>query len=568
MDDVIRNYYGNVHAGQRRRLHDIEKAIRGHYAPTDRRSAVLNNYYGQPNDIAKRHFHRLHHVLGNYYGQMDLYAPSHPPDRPQLAAAQPSGLTPLPTPQSASPAPTGLAVAKSFDDGEILDQQPYQEYVVAKSMEEDPFQEYVVMSLAEEEEPFVEYIVTSASLAAGGSATSDPDTSPASPVDLDAYDRQVLKELNIDISNPLAQAKSWSKTKDTTGDADPGAPATQAGDKIPNADDFLADLQMIMSTPPAQQNRPPSPASAPVAALPPSEHAIFDRIAKSMQYANAYDLGTVELDNRFADFDKFYDQKEKLAAPSPASSAPQTVPAAVTTNTPPTSNAMDIPDPMEMIKDLDSIFNRGAGGGASTQNQPFGGNTDAFFSLSDPQPNNPAWPAKPANIRQYTSAERAAKFTDFSYLPDPGTYNGDGIKVLNDWDRQNIVMVDIPQLSQLTHGKMQFHRLGATQLQDLWKAWEDAGLLNRVVTFDGSYATRYIRHTQDRSPRPLSNHAWGTAFDINAALNPYGSEPALVGKPGCVRELVEIAGQHGFYWGGYFSPNKDGMHFELGKIIS
>lgn len=547
MDEVIRNYYGNVRTGHSRRLHDIEKAIRGHYAPNDRRSAVLMNYYGQPHDIAKHHFHRLHHVLGNYYGQMDLYAPSHPSHKRQ---------------QSASPAPAGLTVSKSFDDGEILDQQPFQEYVVAKSMEEDPFQEYVVMSLSEAEEPFVEYIVTSASLSAGGGATSDSDTSPASPVDLDAYDKQVLKELNIDISNPLAQAKSWSNTTDTTAGADPGAPATPAPGKTPAADDFLADLQMIMSTPAPQQKQPSSPAAAP--ALPPSEHAIFDRIAKSMQYANAYDLGTVELDNRFADFDKFYDQKEKMIAPAtqPASS--------VLPQPPPTSDAMDVPDPMEMIKDLDSIFNgKGSGGaGGGTQNQAFGGITDAFFSLSDPQPNNPAWPPKPANIRQYTSAERAAKFTDFSYLPDPGTYNGDGIKILNDWDKQNIVAVDIPQLSQLHHGKMQFHRLGATQLQDLWKAWEDAGLLNRIVSFDGSYATRYIRHTENRSPRPLSNHAWGTAFDINAALNPYGSEPALVGQPGCVRELVEIAGQHGFYWGGFFSPHKDGMHFELGKIIS
>jgi D-alanyl-D-alanine carboxypeptidase len=29
-----------------------------------------------------------------------------------------------------------------------------------------------------------------------------------------------------------------------------------------------------------------------------------------------------------------------------------------------------------------------------------------------------------------------------------------------------------------------------------------------------------------------------------------------------VRELVEIAYQHGFYWGGHFSP-LDGMHFEV-----
>src|SRR4029450_10065686 len=61
--------------------------------------------------------------------------------------------------------------------------------------------------------------------------------------------------------------------------------------------------------------------------------AIFDRIAQSMQYANAYDLGTVELENRFADFDKISDIQQrapvegKAAAPpvrsrEPASAAP------------------------------------------------------------------------------------------------------------------------------------------------------------------------------------------------------------------------------------------------------
>lgn len=36
-----------------------------------------------------------------------------------------------------------------------------------------------------------------------------------------------------------------------------------------------------------------------------------------------------------------------------------------------------------------------------------------------------------------------------------------------------------------------------------------------------------------------------------------------MGKQGCVRELVEIATEQGFYWGGHFKSRPDGMHFEV-----
>ena len=63
----------------------------------------------------------------------------------------------------------------------------------------------------------------------------------------------------------------------------------------------------------------------------------------------------------------------------------------------------------------------------------------------------------------------------------------------------------------------------------------------------------------------LSNHSFGTAFDINVPWNLLGSVPALVGQKGSVRELVPIANQNGFYWGGHF-PRKDGMHFSIAKL--
>jgi hypothetical protein len=120
-------------------------------------------------------------------------------------------------------------------------------------------------------------------------------------------------------------------------------------------------------------------------------------------------------------------------------------------------------------------------------------------------------------------------------------------------------------------GKVSFHKKGVPQLQALWAAWEAAGLLPLVLTFDGGWNPRFIRG----STKSLSNHAWGTAFDVNAALNPLGCVPALVGKPGSTRKLVELAVQNGFFWGGWFGEfaggsvkgRFDGMHFECYKLM-
>ena len=89
-------------------------------------------------------------------------------------------------------------------------------------------------------------------------------------------------------------------------------------------------------------------------------------------------------------------------------------------------------------------------------------------------------------------------------------------------------------------------------------------MLDRVLTWDGSFAPRFVRGSRT----VLSNHAFGTAFDINAALNPRGTRPLLVGKKGSVRELVTIANDHGFYWGGHFVAKPDGMHFEIAILKS
>lgn len=94
-------------------------------------------------------------------------------------------------------------------------------------------------------------------------------------------------------------------------------------------------------------------------------------------------------------------------------------------------------------------------------------------------------------------------------------------------------------------------------------------MLDRVIIWNGSYSPRFIRGRKDDTADSLSNHAFGTAFDINydpaTNLNGLNAVPALVGQPGSVRELAAIAHHFGFYWGGHF-PRLDGMHFEVAVV--
>ena len=111
-------------------------------------------------------------------------------------------------------------------------------------------------------------------------------------------------------------------------------------------------------------------------------------------------------------------------------------------------------------------------------------------------------------------------------------------------------------------GNVSFHKKAAKQMLALWAEWEKEGLLHLVKSWDGTYVPRFIRGSKTK----LSNHCFGTAFDINVKWNGLAKRPALVGQEGSVRELVEIANKHGFYWGGHFR-RKDGMHFEVAKIM-
>lgn len=176
------------------------------------------------------------------------------------------------------------------------------------------------------------------------------------------------------------------------------------------------------------------------------------------------------------------------------------------------------------------------------------------------------FPPRPDFPPLENTAARQAVFGAFNFVSEPRPDNRENIRILGTWARDNIVSVPIPQLRKAlgsnAPASMQFHRLAAAQLKALWEEWESANLLDRILSYDGSFVARFIRG----STTQLSNHAFGSAFDINAGENPLGARPALVGTRGSVRELVPIANRHGFYWGGHFGSRPDGMHFEIAFI--
>jgi len=172
------------------------------------------------------------------------------------------------------------------------------------------------------------------------------------------------------------------------------------------------------------------------------------------------------------------------------------------------------------------------------------------------------WPPKPGFPPLVSNAQRANIFGSFEYKSTPTPDSPEDITIQGDWVQKNIVKVSIDMGPHVGVRNVRFHRLAKDQLVRLWESWGKAGLLDRVLTYSGAFYPRFIRG----STKTLSNHSYGTAFDINVAWNGLTKTPALVGKKGSVRELVPIANECGFYWGGHFS-RLDGMHFEVAKLV-
>lgn len=176
-------------------------------------------------------------------------------------------------------------------------------------------------------------------------------------------------------------------------------------------------------------------------------------------------------------------------------------------------------------------------------------------------------------LRPLSHDERAEKFGQFKWDPRPTKDNPERVDIDVEWQRENLVKIKPAQFAGFPHKAVMVHRMVVDPFTNLLDAWERAGLLGKILTWDGMWSPRFVRFsgTPDErmekaavaTSRSLSNHAWGTAFDINAFWNRLGKEPAALGAVGSVRSLVPIAYEHGFAWGGFYQHRRDGMHLEF-----
>lgn len=264
---------------------------------------LIRNYYGDSSRSGVKDAVTIEELFANYYGKSAIADEENKKSQPTLA----------------------LSLCR--DDGEILSQRSYKKRVPRYGYQQ---------SMAAPE--FEEYVVGDDALATQSSVAEQRDVVPA-------RDTGVFEEYTVDVLAPLEETTAaGSSTAPDSYQSQPAAPraAPPATAKRPpietgdsgetsrakaSDDDFIADMQSILSgqmafDPLSKQMvekdklsgapSSPSPNYLPVPQGGDGQ-AIFDRIAQSMQYANAYDLGTVELENRFSDFDRMSELQQKAA---------------------------------------------------------------------------------------------------------------------------------------------------------------------------------------------------------------------------------------------------------------
>lgn len=197
------------------------------------------------------------------------------------------------------------------------------------------------------------------------------------------------------------------------------------------------------------------------------------------------------------------------------------------------------------------------------------------------------FPRKPTNLSSPDNETRNRIFTCFKFIQRPLFQRPDKEAIVikgscdgrePDWVAAHIIDIEVPQLKFASgfRGTLRCHSKAAPVIAKLFAKWEADDLLHLIRAFEGGFVPRYKRdqeppgvggHSEKRSRdvSELSNHSFGSGFDINFADNPFPGEPAEVGRRGATRELVAAANSLGIYWGGHFS-NKDGNHFEVSKL--
>lgn len=296
--------------------------------------ALIGGYYGKSGatDVETDPRKRVQDLLSSYYGK--------PGGSARARAQQPS-----------------ISLSLGCDDGEILSQPPqsaptgrqngdgrqnapavsldFEEYVIDVSEADSPSEAGTAApppTPAAAKQPAIQ--TPPAPAPAGGAAPPIPPPTAPTPAASPVTSGQSLTPDQADIVSDIQSIIS--------------------GQKLYEKDRGLVDRSTATSTDSSARNTP----YAGVSNQPKDGHEIFDRIAQSMKYANAYDFGNVPLENRFAEFDRQEDQRrrgsQKQTAATPTSTA-QSQPARR-----PQPAAIDYvrPTTADFVADLDAIKSR------------------------------------------------------------------------------------------------------------------------------------------------------------------------------------------------------------------
>lgn len=148
-----------------------------------------------------------------------------------------------------------------------------------------------------------------------------------------------------------------------------------------------------------------------------------------------------------------------------------------------------------------------------------------------------------------------------SFQTRPAAQRGAVVITTDSW-LENLVPLEHPVIAGVLQHAPRVHARARPYFAAALDAIQQAGLADRILTCDGTFVPR---HKNWDPAATLSSHSWGIAIDFNARWNGAGCQPALPGQTGCVRDLVPFFEAQGFAWGGHFSSNVDGMHFELAR---
>jgi D-alanyl-D-alanine carboxypeptidase len=134
---------------------------------------------------------------------------------------------------------------------------------------------------------------------------------------------------------------------------------------------------------------------------------------------------------------------------------------------------------------------------------------------------------------------------------------GDQITFLSGFNVADIEPVTVPQLAHIPvdNGHLRFHKRAQAQLLAVFADIEALGLLPIIKTCAGALNFRLRRPTSGKLSKLPSNHAFGTAIDLNADDKSLGAS---------VAPIAPIFEAFKFKWGKAFN---DPMHFEVEAFV-